>query len=117
MDQGPIIIISSLVLIFGPLFGAFAVSTVRAVRRNNAQPVRTVRVQIVNMNKVFGSDRSQTVSFRAEDGELLKISVTDDMAYCQMTKGMYGILTHRGWNYKDFVPTQPPVTAPFPPSK
>jgi hypothetical protein len=111
MDWGPIETLGPLVLLFGSLFGAFIARAVKANRQNKAQLVRTIRVQVVAKPVSFGTNRAQVVKFRAEDGDILDISVTDDAVHLQIIEGMHGLLaegdagtlTFQGTRYKGFV--------------
>lgn len=118
MDANSIVMIEVFVVLFGGLVGLFVVSSVLAVRKNNAQPVQTVLVQVVSLYKgLLTAPRpmavGHTVKFRTDDGKILKVAVTDDAVFYQMTEGTYGILTLRGWTYISFVPSHPPVTSPL----
>ncbi len=118
MDTDSVVITKVFVVLFGGLIGLWILSGFLAVRRNNAQPVRTVLVQIVSLNKGFFQAPSpfqvgHDVKFQAEDGKTFSILVTDDTAYYRMVEGMCGILTFRGWTYIKFVRSDPAAMHPI----
>jgi hypothetical protein len=104
------------VVFFGGLIGLFILSSVLAIRKDNAKPAETILVQVVHLSVAYAmwnpfKDVGSNVIFRTEDGKNFNVLVNDSHLYYHMNKGVYGMLTHRGRRCLDFVPTHPTVTS------